>query len=228
MSVRSLMIFAAIGALVLAVSAVAAADQPPRGAGSRDQKAPRVVSPRKSGSQTTGSQPAGSVKPGDENIAKNPVPRAAEPSSALPRPKSPAVLATKKDAKTGEDVIVITNDDLLRIFGRSHATAQETDYSDFLKKYGNPEGSRRTARQRPPAPTRDERIAELQRQIAQLKRRLLSLHNPLVPRVQPGEADRKAEEGMDNVQRAARVKAQIRALEQQLVQLQSPSGFSRR
>lgn len=223
MSVRSLTILAAISALALVAPASAFAapgpptDQHPQGASSKDPKNPRVVAPRKKSSK----------KLAGKSAAQAPPPSAATPTSALPRPKSPAVLATKKDAKTGEEVIVITNDDLTRIFGHSQAKPQETDYSDFLKKYGRPQG-KTSARQRAPAPTKAERIADLQQQIAKLKRRLLSLHNPYLPRVSPGEKEREAEKGMDNVQRVARVKAQIRTLEQKLVQLQSPGGSSRR
>ncbi len=64
-----------------------------------------------------------------------------------------------------------------------------------------------------------EAIARQTEDLDYLRSRIPSLHNPFLPRVQPSERDRTAEEGMDNVQRLEHVGRRIAAGEARLTDL---------
>ncbi|HHN75265.1 MAG TPA: hypothetical protein ENK10_08570 [Acidobacteria bacterium] len=179
----------------------------------RAQKARKEQAAKKGGKASQ----AGSGAAGQGGVPAT----AARPSTgALPRAKSPAVLATRVDKGSGDEVLVITNDDLTRIYGRTARppAAAEPDYGSLLEKYGS---DQQAAAPRPPRETREQKIASLQQKIAHLQRRVLSLHNPYLPRIGPDDdKERQAEKGMDNVQRVKRVQDEIRRLQQQLERLQ--------
>ncbi|MDQ7008284.1 MAG: hypothetical protein Q9Q40_13755 [Acidobacteriota bacterium] len=231
MSVRRLL-FIVLAALWAAVAlSPALAGDPPRAAapqkkdGKRDSTATRTVIIGPGSQAALGPAGRTSKKSGKDDAraagATRPeAPATAPPSTgALPRAKSPAILATRVDRATGEKSLVITNDDLVRIYGRTaRPVTAEPDYGSLLQKYGNRKNAPSAAP--PPRETREEKIATLEQKIDHLKRRLLSLHNPLLPRIGAGDdKEREAEKGLDNAQRAQRVRDEIRRLEQQLVRL---------
>lgn len=65
-----------------------------------------------------------------------------------------------------------------------------------------------------------DRIRILTGEQDQLARRIPSLHNPLLPRVQAAEADRMAESGMDNAEKLQHINTRLNAIRSELSSLQ--------
>ncbi len=233
---RFLMV-AVLGAAMLVGGALCLADDPPKKTPQEQEKerAEKAEAKQQSvderakksalrrGQQQQGQSAAKKDKP------KKKQPAATQGDASVPRAVSPAVYATRSDPRTGEEVIVITNDDLERTYGKSTAKGGSPDYKAFLEARDaaqkNARGSK-PAGKKPKAMSpeqRQQQIAQVRSELDRLKRKLLGLQNPLMPRGKETQEEAARDKGKDNVERVKATKQQIRDLEEKLLKLQSSS-----
>lgn len=148
-------------------------------------------------------------------------------SAVLPRPKGPIKLRRMVDEKTGKEYFVVNNEDLRRIYGPARirtAPASGTSTGTTVPAPAAPKspGASKSAE------TRVDRATEINEELARLRKRLLSLHNPYVPRVKPSEAEKKEEAGLDNAKRSELTRRRIAELENELRKIQGASQRSGR
>lgn len=151
---------------------------------------------------------------------------------------SPAIkAATKKDAADGEGRIVITNEVLERMFGPARATSSGSPQYDGVTVAGDGQasggqagrdGSGKGADQsagsgKSPA----ERAAEIESEIDRLRKRILGMRNPYLPRGKATEEEREKEKGKDNAERVKMLEEKIDRLEQELLSLRENSANPR-
>jgi hypothetical protein len=142
---------------------------------------------------------------------------------------SPAIKAATKKTGDGETRIVITNEVLERVFGPSNPSPKSPEYDELLKD-DRKEGSkgqqrgRRLGKQAPPGTNSAERAEQLESEIDRLKKRLLGLRNPYLPRGKASEKERKREEGKNAAERVRMIEEKIDRLEQELLALRQKNG----
>jgi hypothetical protein len=142
---------------------------------------------------------------------------------------SPAIKAATKETGDGETRIVITNEVLERVFGPSSPPPNSPEYDELLKdgpKEGSKgqQGGRRLGKQAPPGTNSAERAAQLESEIDRLKKRLLGLRNPYLPRGKASDKERKQEEGKNAAERVRMIEQKIDRLEQELLALRQKNG----
>lgn len=121
--------------------------------------------------------------------------------------------------------VVITNDDLERMFGRSRVSA--TPPANARKPSSSTASSAATAAttEQPAArQSRAEQVAkarELEQQIQRLRKNISAMRNPYLAPPKQTEEEKNAQQGLDNRQRIAQTEKQIQELEQQLAKLRS-------
>ena len=132
--------------------------------------------------------------------------------------------ARKADAAKSSDApVVFTNDDLAARYGPAPAhkpAPAPAAAAEATPPEPAPQGKNVEA---PPAEVVAQReflVAELER----LRRREMSLRNPLLPREPPTDAEAAREEGLDNAERLAVVQAQIRTTAEQLAAIDARWG----
>lgn len=188
--------------------------------------ATKPIAPEKKQGQKQDGQVPGKGKtpqagtPQPQKVSKGAA-EAEDATTALPRALNPAALASKTVVGDGER-IVITNDDLQRIYGKSKAKTVEPDYGRFLSEVERQESVRqRKIRGRAmQGKNREARAKKLRQDIDRLKKKLLGIRNPLLPRGKSTKDEAKREKGWDNAQRAAATKAELARLEAELLKLQ--------
>jgi hypothetical protein len=142
------------------------------------------------------------------------------PSLVPPRTKATVELPTRTDPDTGREVIVITNDVLEQMFGKTGARRTPS---------GGAPASPAASHEQRSAATRKlvaERIGRLEQQLARLRKKALSIRNPFLPRVPLTDEEKAREAGLDNTERLALTQARIEQLEQELRQLRERSEAS--
>ena len=211
-----------LGILALACAAPALAAKPvdpkkdKKQEESKQREAPPAPTARKATVEPT-AKPAAKPDPTKATTA----PEAAGKAGVVPRPKTPLPLPKKKTA-AGDETVVITNDDLTRIYGRSRAKPKSPDYTDLLKDADRQkkQRQRQQATQTKGRARNAERKAQIEAELDRLKKKLLGLRNPLLPRGKSSEDEAKREQGKSNVDRVRMTKEQIRRLEDELARLQ--------
>lgn len=129
-------------------------------------------------------------------------------------------LPTRKDPETGEEVIVIDNRTLERLYGPA-SPARPAEPSGPQNKWWLRRSAPAPAG---PSPQVQERIRKIEQELERLRRNKLALHNPFLPRPQLNEDEAKELSGMDNVQRLRQTQKRIRELEAELAKLRQQAG----
>ncbi len=147
---------------------------------------------------------------------------------APPRPVADVPYPVIVDPKTGEKVIVITNEVLERRFGRPSATPPPPGASipmpgavaSLIEDQRKEEEARRQAEAA--ARERQRKILQLEQEIAHLERRILSIRNPLYRMPPRTEEDRKEDEtARSNAERLAAAQARLKKLREELARLKA-------
>lgn len=127
-------------------------------------------------------------------------------------------LPVKKDPKTGQEVFVITNDDLDRRFGGSRAT---TPYlpPPLGNATGTTNGTASPAAGGAGSVDAAERAKQVEADLERLKANTAKIKNPFLGRPQLTEGERQKVQGMDNAERLKQTQGQIAALEAELQKL---------
>ncbi len=177
----------------------------------------KKAAPKSPASKARPASPASEATPAT-GAAKTP--RKAAPP-VLPRPIKKTELPTRKEPN-GEVRIVITNDSLTQRYGRSDAKPRSPDYTPFLgelDKQAKKEARKERRASRRQA-DKQAQINKIQADLDRLKKKLLGLRNPYLPRGKSTKKETAAQKGMDNVQRVKVTKEEIARLEQELLKLQ--------
>jgi len=203
----------------------------------------RADQPRKpAGHEEQAEKPADRTGQTGEKAA-TPAPRAKKPGEKAGKqaaaPVSPLVAAARANAarghvadlprridpRTGREVIVVTNKELDRYYRpipqESHPIASLPPVTPA--KAGE---ARKPGLQGGPAATRarQEKIRQIQAEIERLNRKILSLHNPYLPRPKESAEERRAEQGLDNRQRLEQTQKRLAELQAELARLQGGNG----
>jgi len=165
---------------------------------------------------------AGEAKPADKTADKAPAGRA---EAARPQPGDIAAAARanaakshladlprKVDPKTGREVIVITNRELERYYP---PLPQDTKPVAQLPAVP-PKPGGQPAEKPPGQAAQQQRIEQLEAEIARLRQKMMSLHNPYLPRAKETDEERQAEQGLDNRQRLEMTRKRLAELEAEL------------
>lgn len=201
----------ALAALVLAAPAVSAAPADPPDTQSEEKDAEE----KKTGEE----QSADAKKSGDAKSADEQQPVVGGDAS-VPRPRTRKPLPTKVDPKTGQKVLVLTNDGLVERFGET-----KRQLPSAAVPYGEVEEQKESADAAPAEQAdNDRRIVEIRRDLRRLRQNLLRYRNPLLPRPQLSEEEQAEQAGRDNVERIAMTESRIADLERELAELQAQRG----
>lgn len=245
MSARSF--FAAAGlalAMIVTGTALAAAqDAPPaeRPAATRGVETTRDSAADASRQATEAKPAVEGEDPAPEGEGAGPAPKSVPrvPSAIPASPPRPlgqtsrvakVVLPTRRDPKTGKQVVVISNADLERIYGTSvvpvsssvgpaapgAASATRDDSAAIALEDDGSGGSGGNGA---------ARIAEIDAELKRLNQNALAIANPFQPPPKYTESEKTALEGMDNKERLDLTRARIQELQQEKAGLESsPSG----
>jgi hypothetical protein len=210
--------------LALALSTAALAGEPERDEGSKGSRGAETSEKEERASSDTKEGETRSA--GEEQDVVEAAKRANE---ARVDPKG---LPTKTSPETGREVIVITNETLERFFsavpqgsraaarsasGRSErqaASARRARTASADKEAGA------SSRAGSGGKDREAEIASIKQEIARLRRRIQSLRNPYLPRVERTEEEKQREEGKDQRERIALVEKRLVELQERLARLQ--------
>ncbi len=147
---------------------------------------------------------------------------------APPRPIADVPYPVVVDPKTGQKVIVITNDVLERRFGRSRATppppGANIPMPEPVKRLIDEQRKEAEARKQAEqaARERQEKIRQLEQEIAHLERRILAIRNPFYRMPPRDQADRQEDAAAkSNVERLAAAESRLRKLREELAKLKA-------
>lgn len=192
---------------------------------------PAEPNPQENTEPADGTGPRESAKPGPvarpkRTSAEKPataVPAATD--SRLPQAIGPIELRETKDPASGKAVLVITNDDLSRIYGRSTVTPT-TAASDPMsgERAGVPAGAQPAT----PAAASDPaaRVAQAEQELQRLRSNAMKLRNPLLGAPVQSAEEKEKMQGEDNAQRLAQTESQISQLEAELASLRGAGSNS--
>ena len=157
---------------------------------------------------------AGATKPADANADGSASAAAAAPAgdTTVPTPRAPFAPPVKK-TPAGKNVVVITNGDLERMYGKSRqqpqrAAAGTTPGDEFVE--GLP-GSTGAA---PPPP--GSNAADVQAEITRLEQKAKHIKNPYVTPVRETPQEREAERGLGAAEKLQATQKRIEQLKQDL------------
>jgi hypothetical protein len=208
----------ALGVFVLLFSALVLAADNPGPAAAPSQPGPVKAEAKK--------QPEQPVKPGEQMPQQAPSGARDEHAAAvtlppgnpdakppLPKPKAAFVPNMRVNPKTGHEVIVITNKDLERVFGKSEAPPPPSAGAQ-LPQLGGP-GAQAPAAEDPAA-----KAAAIQQELDRLSQKAKHLRNPYLRPAPETDAERQAEKGMGAVQRLQATEDRINQLKSELQKVQ--------
>ena len=147
---------------------------------------------------------------------------------APPRPIAEVPYPVVVDPKTGQKVIVITNDVLERRFGRSRPAPpppganipMPEPVKKLIEEQRKEEAARKQAEEA--ARERQEKIRQLEQEIAHLERRILSIRNPFYRMPPRDQADRQEDAAAkSNAERLAAAESRLRKLREELAKLKA-------
>ncbi|MFN7967211.1 MAG: hypothetical protein U0V87_16125 [Acidobacteriota bacterium] len=219
--------FCNVALLLCSVSLPVLAAQPVPPTPPPPEAKPAAASPADSAEPADGVGPRESAKPSPVARPKRRAPDAPATSATpaadprLPQAKGPIELRETKDPVSGKAVLVISNDDLTRIYGRSTAAAAvSAPDSTSRDAVGAQPGAAA------PAPDPAARIAQVEQDLARLRSNAMRLHNPLLGAPVQSEEEKEKMRGDDNAQRLAQTQSQIDQLEAELASLRGATGTS--
>ncbi|GEM_PF-6833469 len=147
---------------------------------------------------------------------------------APPRPIADVPYPVVVDPKTGQKVILITNDVLERRFGRSRPAppppGANIPMPEPVKKLIEEQRKEAEARKQAEeaARERQEKIRQLEQEIAHLERRILAIRNPFYRMPPRDQADRQEDAAAkSNVERLAAAESRLRKLREELAKLKA-------
>ncbi len=131
--------------------------------------------------------------------------------------------STKVSAKTGRRVVVITDDDLERMYGPSSpppAAAEPAAEPAAGTEAPAPEAAGEAVGDGTAAADPQARAAAIQDELQRLQQKERHLKNPFLPPAKESEAERNAEKGLGAIQRLQQTQERMTQLKEELRQLQ--------
>lgn len=163
----------------------------------------------------------------------------AAPAKATGNERSDILAAATAKSEDGKARIVITNDVLEKVFGPASPPPNAPVYEKALQAAQQTGASGpRTEKVAVQAPGGivthsgrhqggdEARIQEIESELDRLRKRLIGMRNPYLPRGKATEEEREQERGQDNVARVRSIEEKILTLEQELLRIRG-SGAGR-
>ena len=222
MSVRSLF-RAALAVMFVCFAFSALAEDPP--ANQNATPAPAQQSEAGAAPQT----PPASA-PGDPAAQPTAPPNKLAPVGALPQRKAGAAPTTRKSAKTGRTVILVTNDELERLYGPSEPPPESAPGAETGSAAAPEAGGAGGAAAAPGGEDPAARMQAIQDEMARLQKHVDHLRNPFRPPASMTPGEREALKGQNANQQIQQAQQRISELSSQLQTIkdkQQPADGSR-
>lgn len=214
-----LVLLGASASLQVAEAGNSAPVAPPAKSATKDQKANPPAPAARPSPQSNAASGAPTTT-GTTTASKEQPPPVPAGATTTPAGKSAFTPATRTNPKTGHRVVVITNEDLERMFGPSSDEAAAAAAPPEGEPSGGETVEGGAKEQGSPSVDPAARMTDIQKELQRLQQKERHLKNPFLPPAQESDAERNAEKGMGANQRLQRTREQADRLKDELRKLQ--------